>query len=526
MSTTIAIHWTEPTLQYVVVQGSGAATVGEFSLDIRQEPALVGRQLSEAIAPFLQGRVKLIVALSRGALQWQHLSLPPCPADELPDVVRLQADHDLHSSDEDLGFDFLPLVGDEQTPYQVLTVALAASELAKIRQVFRAANVTLERIVPLAAGWPALTKQIAHDVKPQTHIFVAPSFHASAVNEATLWATRAERVVLLRQFQLAAADDTADSVSAIGSELRRTLLALSEHAEGAELTISLVGHQQAQLAELASTLDAQLEVPVQLLDVTARHPSLSAEASTATPPLALAALAIDEARGQAPLVDLLHPHRRPQAQVNLRTYALAAAAGVLLVTLFGWFSYMKLQAPLNQAAKDQAELTLLKQPLEKLQEYEQRAGAIRDWSAEAPNLLVHLQQMSQCLRPQALDAEGFSIDQDVVLEKWNIEKRRLTIDALARSSRAVQPLESRLRESGYRPQRGKSEPSPTSKEYPWHFQSTIEITSASDYATPLGGANSSAANAASDAASDAATEAKTEATPEANAETGAEESQS
>jgi len=493
MPTAIAIHWTEPTLSFVVVQDGRVAACSDLSLNARQEPAVIGRELSEALAPFLPGRAKVIVALGRGALQWQHLSLPPCPTDELPDVVRLQSDRDLDSTDEDLGFDFLPLMGNEQTPYQVLTVALAASELAKIRQVFRIANLTLERIVPLAAGWPALTKQATKtarlgnvkpgNAQPGTEIFVAPVFLPAVASEATLWATRAGRVVLFRQFQLLASDDPTASAAAIAGELRRTLLALSQDYDIREATVSFVGNQHRQLAELASALDEQLEVAVQSLDVTAQHPSFPAEETASMPALPLAGLAIDESEGNQPLVDLLHPHQRPQAQLNVRTYALAAAAGILLAALFGWLSYAKLHAPLKRAAEDQAELTLLKEPLESLIQYEQRAAAIRDWQADAPNLLVHLQQISQCLRPEALDADGFSVDQDVVLESFGLDKRGLTIDALARSSHAVQPLESRLRESGYRPQRGKSDPSETIKDYPWHFNSMIAITAASDSAS-------------------------------------------
>jgi hypothetical protein len=186
----------------------------------------------------------------------------------------------------------------------------------------------------------------------------------------------------------------------------------------------------------------------------------------------------------APLVDLLHPHQRPKTEINLRTYSLAAIAGALLLALLAWTGYSRLQAPLQQAAVDRAELNLLEESLEQLQAFEQRAAAIRGWQSEAPNVLLHLQQLSKSFRPQPLDAQEFPTDQDVLLEKLDLNKRQLTVDALARSNQAVQPLEARLRDAEYRPQRGKSDPSETVKEYPWHFKSTIEITSASDPVPP------------------------------------------
>ncbi len=475
MSTVIALHWNETALHYVVVQDRQIEAEASVDLESGLEAAALGRRLAETLAPYSLGRAKVVVALGRGALEWQHLLLPPCSADDLPDVVRLQADRELSPTDEDLGFDFLPLVGDDQTPYEVLTLALEESELAKIREVCQAANLTLERIVPLAAGWPALLQQAALDVQAGTQIFVAPQ-----AKDATLWATRAGHVVLFRQFQLAASDDPAALAGAIGSELRRTLLALSQHADNGNPNISLVSVQHNRFAELAKTLDEQLEAPVQSLDVTALHTSLTPESPTtpSTPPLV--GLALDESLANRPLVDLLHPRRRPQKKINVRTYALAAIAGTLLIGSLGWSSYSKLNAPLKKAAKDQTELTLLEESLDDLKEHEERAASIRDWNVETPNLLRHLQQVSKSIRPKALEDEEFVSDQDVVVEKLVFEKRQLTLEALARDNKVVQPVETRIRESAYRLQRGESDPSKTNKEYPWHFKSTIEITTDSD----------------------------------------------
>jgi Tfp pilus assembly protein PilN len=262
------------------------------------------------------------------------------------------------------------------------------------------------------------------------------------------------------------------------------LLALSQHAEYGKPTISLVGNQRDSLASMASTLDEQLDVSVQPLDVTTQVlgqvPSQTTPSATAPPTLPLIGFAIDEAQGKPPLVDLLHPHRSPQSKLDIRTYALAAAAGTLFVAAIFWAGYAKLRAPLNQAAKDQAALTLLEESLDELETYEQQAATIRDWNAETPNLLVHLQKLSKSIRPKSLEDESFAVDQDVVLEKLSFDKRKLTLEALARNNRAVHPLETRLRASAYRPERNQSDPSEKIKEYPWYMKSTIEITTASD----------------------------------------------
>ncbi len=482
MPTAIALHWTEPTLPFVVARDGQVVARGSVAPDGNMEPSLLDQRVAAALAPHSTARTKLVVALGRGALAWQHLSLPPCPAEELADVVRLQADRDASNAEEDLGFDYLPLMGDEQTPYQVLAVSIDASQLARIRQVCKSANLTLERIVPTAIGWPALVSQSAAARDPSTHIFLAP-----AENEATLWATHEGQVVLFRQIQLPTMSDHEAFASAVESELRRTLLTLSQHSGGQQVAISLVEHQQAATAEMAQSLSEKLHEPVKSLDVSPQQIPI-AQDEPHTPVLSVVGLAIEESLGKAPLVDLLNPRRRPQAQVNIRTYALAATAGALLLSVLAWSGYSKLKAPLVQAAQDQAELTLLEEPLESLNEFERRARAIRDWQSETSNLLLHLQQVSKSLRPAPLAAKDYPAEEDVVLEKFSLDKRQLTIEALARNSRAVQPLENRLRALEYRTQRGKSDPSEKNKKYPWHFKSAIEITNASDpQAAPAAG---------------------------------------
>ncbi|MGI9430320.1 MAG: hypothetical protein ACR2NM_16785 [Bythopirellula sp.] len=477
MSKAIAIYWNDSQLAFVVADDGTVEALDSIAVDAKLDAATLGKRLSDALEPYAPARFKTIVALGRESLEWQHLSLPPCPADELPELVRMQADREFSGGDEDVGFDYLSLAGDEKTAHQVLTVSIDSDRLATIREACQTANLALERIVPLASGWPSIAQQTSSGASLGTQVLVAPEDKS-----ATLWATRAGRVVLVRQFQLAASAEPELRTTAVVNELRRTLLSLSQHEDRGNPQVALLGEQTESLAALAQSLNDQLGLAAAVHDVAADLPTLPTH-NTSAPMLPLAGLAIDETLAVEPLVDLLHPHQRSKAEINVRTYSLAAIAGVLFLALLTWTGYARLQAPLKQAAADRAELQLLAESLDDLQVFEAKAAAIRNWESEAPNLLLHLQQLSKSFRPQALDEQKFPTDQDVLLEKLDLNKRQLTIDALARNSQAVQPLEARLRESAYRPQRGKSDPSEIVKEYPWHFKSTIEITSASDPAS-------------------------------------------
>lgn len=474
MSKSIAIHWSDAQLAFVVADNGYVEAVGSVPLAAGLDASAIGNLLAGSLSDHSPSRARVVVALSRENLEWQHLTLPPCPEEELPDLVRLQADYDFNGSDEDIGFDYLSLSGDEATSHHLLTVSANRKLITRIRDACRTANLTLERIVPLAAGWPAITPPTASGGSANTQICVAPEERT-----ATLWAMRDGRMVLFRQFQLSAPDHPEARTTAMVNELRRTLISLSQGAGGGQPSVALVSSNQAALGQLSTALGEQLGAPVAAYDVAADQPKLSNGDAAATT-LPLAGLAINESQSIAPLVDLLHPHRRPAPQINVRTYALAGVAGLLLVALIGWTGYSRLHAPLEQAAVDQAELDLLEESLDDLAAYEQRAAAIRNWQAEAPNLLLHLQQLSKSFRPTAMSDRDFPVDQDVLLEKLDLNKRQLTIDAVARNRQAVFPLETRLRQLSYGPQRGTSGPSETVDNYPWQFRSSIDITADSD----------------------------------------------
>ena len=136
-----------------------------------------GRSLAAALAPYRKGSQQTIVCVDRDKLQWQQLSLPPASAEELPELVRFQFERDMVSTEEDKGFDYLPLSGDEETPHQVLAIGVASEELAEIRQVVDAADLKLDRLVPIQIGRIALVRRAVamqkewHPSPNASHIF-------------------------------------------------------------------------------------------------------------------------------------------------------------------------------------------------------------------------------------------------------------------------------------------------------------------------------------------------------------------
>lgn len=476
MSQAVSIYWTEAALDFVVAQSGSVVVAGSIARPPTTTDAEIARILRETLTEYVSGKATAIVALPRTSVQWQHVSLPPCPADELPDLVALQAERDAASFANDAGFDFLPLAGDEQHPHEVITVELRDVDLERIRQVCIGANLSLASIVPLSVGLPSASWETASASHSETSVYLS-----SFANETTLWANRADRVVLLRQFPNPHDADIQVQADAINRQLRRTLLTLSQQESFAAPTIALIDCGESSASQLADSLSAKLDERVAQVDGVGQQPGLRASADAASQHVPLACLALAASDGEAPLVDLLHPRRRPQAKANYRTYALAGVAAALLVAMLGWSAMANLNRPLAKAAEDQAAVDLLDESREALAAYEQDANAVRDWLAESPNVLNHLKQLSTCLRPRELDDEQFAADRDVMLEKLALEKRQLVLDAVGRGNRSVQPFELRLRKAGYSPQRGKSGAS-KSEPYDWQFKTIIAIDAASDIA--------------------------------------------
>jgi hypothetical protein len=168
----------------------------------------------------------------------------------------------------------------------------------------------------------------------------------------------------------------------------------------------------------------------------------------------LAALAASAATERASPVDLLHPHRPPAPPSNRRTYALAAAAAACVVFAILWSGYRRIAGPREAAAEADAERVALEPSLVRTAEIEQQAAAVDAWLNQAGNLLFELEYLGQQLRPKPLADAAFNSGEDLIITKLTVAGRQITIDAAARTTEALTPIERRLRDGKYRVMRG------------------------------------------------------------------------
>lgn len=484
MSRFIAIHCSEQQARAVVVRsrttGTAIEAVLTMPLDGANDPSQIGRRLARALAPYRKGLQQTVICVDRDRLQWQQFSLPPAPASDLPDLVRFQAERDLVLADDATGLDFLLLSGDENSPHQVLAIAIAPTELAAIRQVADAAELKIDRLVPLQAGWLAIVRRaVAMQKSTPTASAGTSLFAASQASDATIWATTGNRVVLLRTLRLPGLGNPAALSQALRGELQRTMLTLEQTPSAAPVADVWLAGDLAQTG-LVEDLGQQLPQMIHTVDASPLFSSahFSADEGDRTPAPAdciLAGLVLDEAERLPPPVDLLNPRHQAVPANRGRTWALAAAAVAALLMLAGWHGYQNIAQPRQAAARAHQQLAELEQSIADYQADEQQAAAIRNWTTASVNLLEQLEQLSLDLRKKPLDEEDFAAENDVVLMELNLQGQQFQLDAIARNRNAVQPLEAQLRGDRYLVERDNPRKTGKLGKYVWPFRVIVEL---------------------------------------------------
>ena len=476
MSRAIVIQLSSQEIRAVVAREDGGALQIEAVVLVSIEGAdLTGaeRKFAAALEPHHPQRAKVLMAVPSPAIKWQYLSLPPCPPEDLPALVKLQLDWESSREEEAIGYDFLPFAGSQDKPQRVLGMIVNVSELARVRNFARITGLKLEHLVPLALGWPALGDALS-TADSALQVFVAVQ-----KKEATIWAVHARQLALLRQVQLA--EDLACESAALGiaAQLRRTLLSLSQEGVATDAAkIVLLGEPMFAVEELAVNLRGQFSQPVQTLKLPADLAVPTTGKSQPAELLPLLGISWQAVREQQPQFDFLHPRNPPEPKSNRRALVLAGVAAVLLAALMGWQGYANLNEPLWATEALVEELATLNQELEPLQAEERDAARIRDWLNASPNLLTELAALGEDWRPQPFDSPEFSLPSDGVLKRLDLTNKQLVLTGNVASAAAVQSLENRLRDNGHRVRREQSDPVTDGGQYPWQVQIVVDLVDA------------------------------------------------
>ena len=145
----------------------------------------------------VSGKVTTLVGVGRDNVQMKLMTLPPAPLDELPDMVRFQAEREFTALGSRCIARFHPALRRCQTPNQVLALALSPAGMAEARELCEAIGVEADRIAVRGCAAAVMVNRAG---------LVDPAKFALVVNpltdEADLAAQTGETVVLLRTVRL------------------------------------------------------------------------------------------------------------------------------------------------------------------------------------------------------------------------------------------------------------------------------------------------------------------------------------
>jgi Tfp pilus assembly PilM family ATPase len=460
----LAIDWDRHEVRGVLVASgpTGTAVTGAWSSSLPKMDAagLTGREIGErlaaAMASRIAGKVTTLVGVGRDNVQMQLLSLPPAPADELPELVRFQAEREFTALGSEAALDFIPIAGDAQTPHQVLGVALTITGLTEAREVCEALGVEPDRIPLRACAAATLVHRSGVVAAEKVALIVNP-----LTDEADLTVQAGDKVLLMRTVRLPEPSQADARQRALVGEIRRTMAAVRQQLPERKVDQVVVCGGQAAIDQNRE-LSEELDVPVTLFDPTANAPSgLKSQGVPAESLARFAAvlgMALNEADRRPPIVDFANVRRRLEARRFTRAHALAAAAAAVAALWFAAHLWRQISDPARELAQLENRIQALQSQADMYKDATAQAAAVERWLATDVNWLDELEQFARRVRPQPLSAKDFPADEDVVVAQLTMLRPpgtdavggRIDLQAKAKSDTAVRDLEQRLRDERHR----------------------------------------------------------------------------
>jgi hypothetical protein len=485
----LAIDWDRHEVRALLVTSgpTGTSVAGAWTAPLAtQDPAglsakQVGGRLASAMSQPLEGKVTTIVGAGRDQVQMKLLSLPPAPPEELPDLVRFQAEREFTTLGENASLDFIPLSGDATIQHQVLAVALSPAGMIEARELCQALELEPNRIVLRACAAGAAANRAGVIPADKIALVVNP-----LTDEADLTVQSGEQVHLMRTVRLPDPTQVEGRQRALVGEIRRTVAAARQQLTDrpVELVV-LCGNASAP--DRASGLADELDIPVVLFDATesaaAGITSHDVPAERLARFAAVLGMALTEADRRPPIVDFANVRRRAEPQRFTRTHALAAAAAAVVVLGIALHFWSNTASIASELADVQSQIETLKPSKTQYDKLSANAETIEHWLDTDVNWLDEMEQFARRLRPQPFSSKDYPVNEDVVLTQVtmyrppgiNATGGRMDVNAVAKSPAAVDALEPRLRDDRHVVRPGTGGADTTVSGYPWAFGLQIDV---------------------------------------------------
>ena len=484
-----AIDWDRNEVRGLLISagatGTSVAGAWSASLATADPDGLSGKQigarLAAAVAGQVSGKVTTLVGVGRDNVQIKLLSLPPAPPEELPDIVRFQAERELTALSADAALDYVPIAGDATTPNQVLAFALSAAGMTEAREVCEALGVEADRIEVRGCAAAAFAGRSSGVSDGQVLLVVNP-----LAEEADLAVQADDKVILLRTVRLPDPTQVEGRQRALLGEIRRTIAAVRQQLTDRQVDKVVICGNEASIGRAANLTD-EINVPVTLIDPVAQTPSGLSSKSLSAESLgrfaAALGMAIREVERKPPIVDFANVRKRLEVRRFNRTHMLAAGAAALVIGWFGFQMWQDYSAPARALADLQQRTRDIERQAETFKDITTQAAILERWSATDVNWLDELDSTAKRVRPKPVSDKDFPVGSDAMLTQLRIirptgndaDGGRLDLQGVAKNPGAVKDLEDRLGGEQRRviPGIGKADKSVAG--YDWSFQLQVRV---------------------------------------------------
>lgn len=474
MANVLAIDWDSSDIRCVLASTAGkkfkillatSVPLVNVAETAEQQAPDVGGSLRAVLGNQKIGRATTVVGVDRASLEMLYFTVPPASDAELAVLVQNLVMRESPNLVEDGQLDFIPLSDDPAEPRAVMAAALSRTRCREIQDICAAAGLKATRIVlrPFAAASYFLAAVPAAEQACLLVNVLAEEVDMTVLVDG--------RPLLLRTVRAPAGVAEEEVAQRLKAEISRTLVVAQQGPAGKTIERIYLFGGPGEHQTLADTVNAELEIPLTVLD-----PFESVDDSSIEVPgnagrfAALLGMVQDEAHG-AHALDFLHP-RRPPVPPNRRRMALIVGGLLALLAMVGGSLYWDAITSLQDANR---ELTQQRKELDATLKHSRRQAqlfaSVRDWKAADVVWLDELRDLSLRLPPS----------RDLLVQRMTISGGRsgggvIEMQGIARNAAVIAELDRTLHDEYHTVSSKRVSDSPQGNGYSWIFERTISVS--------------------------------------------------
>lgn len=310
-----------------------------------------GQALRKAVQEMGLGKSDAVVIASREIVEIRTLSVPNVDANDLPDIIRFQAQRQMANMGETWPLDYILLPSAGLENKVALAGAISPAHLAEIESAVVASGMQLNRVVlrPLEIARFALLADTTATMKEGASVVICLTD-----SQADLLLLNSGAVVQLRSTRLPT--DSHQIANTIVGEIKRSLVAASSQLNGVTLSSALLIAPAELAGKVEDAVESAVGCNVSVVDPLVMLPSSYEGGESLTHGAANRLAAIAGVLGspqpdKRTLIDFKNPKKRAPREVNYSRYLLIGAAVALVLLAIGSWWYSTIGA-LNQELED------------------------------------------------------------------------------------------------------------------------------------------------------------------------------